>query len=164
MSYLPIVLLTAIIGILGTLPEGALGVDAPAGRRTIAGTVTEIKSGMVFVKTAEGTTRNFATDQVRQERIRQLQVGDRVTLELNQDNMIVDLAHFGESQPAHPRISGRLVAFDQLGKTVTLSTEQGQASYGLKEGAALKLASKNLGDHVTLEIDQDNRMAMDVIN
>lgn len=166
MANLPSILLTATMAVAmsGPLVEAA-GADAPGAHRTIAGTVTDIKSGMVFVKTVEGTTRNFSTKQVRQERLKDVRVGDRVTLALNEDNMLVDLKPMGESETPQATISGQLIAFDRLEKTATLSTEEGQrVSYVLKEAAALKLAGKKLGDRVTLEIDQDNHLAMDVVN
>lgn len=145
---------------------GAVDSDEPTGYRTIAGVVTEIASGSVSIKTEEGTVRNFGTTQFNPERLHELKKGDHITLHVDEDNQLVDVSTF----VAPPRddqdlISGRIVNLDLIKKTVTLTTDAGQhVSYGLQDSATVKIISKDIGDRVTLRIDQAQRLATEVIN
>lgn len=159
-------ILVAIMILLVAGVPTAAGAGAPEGRghRTISGVVTEITSGSVFVKTEEGTTRNFGTAQVAQERLRGLKAGDHVTLEVDEGNQVrnIDSANASRAEGRHV-VSGTIVGLDLINKQVTLATKDGRVSYYWKDAAA-KITSKDIGDQVTLRIDEENNLAMDVVN
>ncbi|MEO5657546.1 MAG: hypothetical protein ABIO65_06810 [Nitrospiria bacterium] len=163
MRYL---LVAIMMGLAAGAPTMAGAIDSDAqGNRTISGVVTDIASGSVFVKTEEGTTRNFGTAQVAQEQLQGLKVGDQVTLDVDEGNQVrdIDSAHASGTEGRH-LVSGTIVGLDLVNKMVTLATQEGQrVSYHWKDAAA-KITSKDIGDQVTLRIDEENNLAMDVVN
>ncbi|GEM_PF-1533716 len=149
----------------------------PSLHRTVKGEVDRIEDGMIFLKTDEGTVRNFGVKDAKKEGIKSLKPGDRVTLELDEGNEIADI-HKGDSvvkadqngttgpagkggpaQNQHHTLTGTIEAFDPIAKKVTVKTEDGQSqSFELKNPAISKLNGINKGTKVTLEIDEQNRV------
>ncbi len=147
--------------------------------REVTGEVDRIEDGMVFLKTEEGTIRNFGVKDAKKEGLKSLKTGDRVTLELDEGNEIADIhkensmakgdekdttrpeGKGGLSQDQHRSITGRVESFNPIDRSVTLKTEDGQShTFEVKNPAISKLNGVEKGAKVTLEIDEQNR-AMD---
>lgn len=147
--------------------------------RNVTGEVARIEDGMIFLKTEEGTTRNFGVKDANKEGLKGLKAGDRVTLELDEGNEIADIhkedavakgnqnqngasapeGKGGVSQGQHRSITGTIEAFDPIEKKVTVKSEDGQSqSFELKNPAISKLNGIEKGTKVTLEIDEENRV------
>ena len=160
------IVMTVMTVMIGASAQATTLEGLEPGHRMLTGTVTDIRGGMVFIETAEGTSRKFGTQDVAQERLQGVRVGDRITLEVDENNLLVDLGLISDPElPQEETVSGKLVEFDEMNKTVTLSTESGQRmSFRMKDAATAKIANKQPGDRVTLRIDQQNHLAMDVVN
>lgn len=145
--------------------------------RNVTGEVDRIEDGMIFLKTEEGTTRNFGVKDAKKEGLKGLKPGDRITLELDEGNEIADIhkedsvakgeqngapapeGKGGLSQDQHRSITGTIEAFDPIQRKVTVKTEDGQSqSFELKNPAISKLNGIEKGTKVTLEIDEENRV------
>jgi len=158
--------------------QGSGPESAPIMHRNVTGTIDKIEAGLVFLKTEEGTTRNFALKSARKEGIEKLKPGDQVTVELDEGNQIVDIhktastAKKDESESTdrggaiqgapHRLITGTVENFDTAKRDVTIKSDQGKLeNLQLKDAAFTKLNGAKKGDKVTLELDEQNRV-MDV--
>ena len=146
--------------------------------RKVTGTVDRVESDMVFLKTSEGTTRNFGVKEGAREGVKSLKPGDQITLELDEGNSIIDIHKDGmiakgndqtapgdkgglnsESGKGHKSVVGTIETYDQTQKIVILKTDQGKfETFQVKDAAATKLSGIKKGDKVTLEIDEQNRV------
>ena len=145
--------------------------------RNVTGTVERIESDMVFLKTSEGTTRNFAVKESTRQGLSSIKPGDQVAIELDEGNSIIDIHKDGAmakegNQPAigdrggltagdsgHKSVVGTVETFDAAQKILILKSDQGKSeSYQVKDAAATKLNGIKKGDKVTLEIDEQNRV------
>lgn len=136
------------------------------GHRVVIGTVEKITSNSIFVKTKEGTTRNFSVGAAEIE-IAKVKVGDQVELEFNEQNQIIDMdkvtAGEAGAKDMHQQITGTLLDFDRVQKTARVKMKGGQhKSFKLKDAAATKMAAIKQGTEIVMEIDEENGMAMEV--
>lgn len=165
----------------GDLLDGGPKIDTPASQsdqlhRTLTGEVDRIEGDMVFLKTEEGTVRNFGVKDAKKEGLKGLKPGDRVKVELDEGNEIADIhkqetvaggdqdatgseGKGGPSHEQHRSITGTIESFDAIERKVTLKTEEGKSqSFELKNPAVSKLTGVAPGTKVTLEIDEQNRV------
>lgn len=131
-----------------------------SGHRKLIGTVKNIQGNLISITTEEGTTRTFTLSEVKREGLESLQAGDKLILEMDEGNQIVDL-----HQPhRHTSISGTVETFRASEKTMTLRLPDGKTRrFELKDPAVPKIASVKEGTHIILEIDEQDRV-MDVHN
>lgn len=141
--------------------------DEPSsGHREVSGTVEKVESGLISVKTEEGTTRTFTVSEGKRENVRSLKAGDKVVLEMDEGNQIVDIHREGsiitKGDHRHRSIAGTLKMFSRTDKKIIIESNDGETeSFLVKDSAASKLGSIKEGAQVTLEIDEQNRV-MDV--
>jgi len=162
----------------GDLLDGGPKLNGPAEQqehRNITGEVDRIDGDMIFLKTEEGTIRNFGIKDAKKEGLKGLKPGDRVTLELDEGNAIADIhkeemvatgdqnemtATEGKGGPSHEQhrsVVGTVEAFDPIKKNITLKTEEGKSeSFEIKSSAIPKLNGIVNGTKVTLEVDEQN--------
>lgn len=145
----------------------AMADDEPSsGHREVSGTIEKVESDLISVKTEEGTTRTFTIREGKREEVRSLKPGDKVLLEMDEGNQIVDIHREGaiitEGDHRHRSIAGTLKMFSRTDKKIIIeSNDGGTESFLVKDSAASKLGSIREGTQVTLEIDEQNRV-MDV--
>jgi hypothetical protein len=137
------------------------------GHRTVSGVVTKATHDMISLKTSEGTVRNFTFKEARKEGIGGLSVGDKVTLELDEGNQIIDINKEAGISPGgvsgeHRSISGTVVKFDRVKKEVTLKLKDGKTqTYSMKDPAAAKMNNVKNGTPITIYLDEENSLVMD---
>lgn len=137
--------------------------------RTLHGTVTKIENGMLFLRTEEGTIRNFSTKNIKEvEKVRNLKEGDALVLEFDEGNQIIHIDRLSEHDALseaerHQTVAGHVEAYDPLARTLTLKLRDGTTrSFELKPSASLKAAGLKKGTVVVMEIDEDNDQVMDL--
>lgn len=169
--------LTVRTSYAGDLLDGGPKLDTPPEQqqhRNITGEVDRIDGDMIFLKTEEGTIRNFGIKDAEKEGLKGLKPGDRVTLELDEGNAIADIHKEemvatgdqnemtatdkgGLSHEQHRSVVGTVEAFDPIKKNITLKTEGGKSeSFEIKVSAIPKLNGIVNGTKVTLEVDEQN--------
>lgn len=145
--------------------------------RNVTGTVERIESDMVFLKTSEGTTRNFAVKETNRQGLSSIKPGDQVSIELDEGNAIIDIhkdgavaknddqkgtgdrGGLGAGDSGHKSVVGTVESFDAAQKTLVLKSDQGKSeTFQVKDAAATKLNGIKKGDKVTVEIDEQNRV------
>jgi hypothetical protein len=150
------------------LPQPGL---KPPGNEKVIGTVEKITDGMVFLKTANETIRTFSVKQEQRERIKGLRAGDRIRLEVNEGDQVINVEKVsGGGVPGGKKgyrlITGEIVKFDPTKKSVTLRLKDGKRhAYRMKDAATTKMIDVKddlkEGASVTLEIDRKNSLIED---
>lgn len=140
--------------------------DEPAkGHREVTGTIEKIQGNLISVKTQEGSTRNFTLNEGKREGFEALKPGDKVVLEMDEGNQIVDIHLQGmgaSGDHGHRSITGTIEKFNRDDKTMTILTQEGKTeNFGVKDSALAKVGSVKEGMQITLEVDEQNRI-MDV--
>jgi len=157
------VVFTLAIAHAGDSPGGGSQPSSSAigqGHRNVIGTVSKATENMLTLETEEGTTRNFTVKSAVIEGVTKLQTGDRVLLELDEGNQIIDIRDIGVK---HQLVRGEVVGIDRDKKIITLKLNNGASqSYGMKDAMAGKMNNIEKGAMVTLMVDQHNNLAMDV--
>lgn len=143
--------------------SGASG-STQQGHQTVTGRIKAINPGSIVVEIKKGQTRNFSAAQATAERLRGLKVGSLVRLELDEGNLIIDIDPAEEAHTPHQQVTGTLAAFDRMNRSMTLTLKDGtRSSYRLKDAAAIKMGIKQIGEMVTVEIDEENGLVMEVL-
>lgn len=144
--------------------EGELhpSISKEAPHHTINGTVKEITGGEVAVKLETGPIRRFGVVDAKKEGIKSLKEGDKIALEVNEANLIVDIHKEGmaQSQEQHRSIVGTVEQFDPLQRRLTVKTDDGKTeTFEIKMPLIAKLSGVEQGARITMEIDEQNRVS-----
>ncbi len=166
---------TSLLGILLLAPSSStayadhliepyLQQKDPSSHRSLTATVMKVESGMVFLRTAERTTRSLAVTEAKRDGMSSLRSGDEVDLILDRGNSILAVAP--------PRGTGAFIGdavigtvqhgappfFDRFNKQITLKTEEGDVqTFELRNAVATKLNGVPTGRRVILEMDAHHR-------
>lgn len=124
-----------------------------SGHKKVGGVVSEIKSGLYTVQTSTGATYTLTeTAAVRQGRDVP-EVGDEMTLWVNEGNMVMDAHIKGKHGKAHRFISGTLASLDYGQSKMTLSTSEGEKNFKLKPESRM-FTNIAAGSQVTIEVNE----------
>lgn len=142
-------------------PTFAVKVDA-SGHRELSATVNRVASGLVSVKTEEGTTRYFTLKEAERNGLPSMNLGDRVLIEMDEGNQIIDI-HGEKSHRVHaPSVGEREISATVKkidGGLISVKTEVGTTRYfTVKEAVRKGLGSMSLGSELRLVIDAGNQI------
>jgi hypothetical protein len=155
LAILPLVVPTSVV--YADEVSGDQHHELISGDRTLLGTVREVRSGQYKVDTGLGQPR-FIPIQVRKDKeLPDLKKGDRVTISLNDQNLIIDVHLVGETshhrvvkgQLAQPLITGH-------GKAVIQTKKGQQEPHFIRPLARSKVASIPVGVDAIFLIDEIN--------
>ncbi|MDQ6732957.1 MAG: hypothetical protein M3Z35_02400, partial [Nitrospirota bacterium] len=113
----------------------------------VDGEVTEIKSGMIFVKTPMARYTISANTAPADAK-----VGDKVTLWVNENNIVVD-HHRQGTKAIHRFVTGKLVYVGLMKKQIKLWTPEGEKEFPL-ERLDVKTGGIEEGALVTAELNE----------
>jgi hypothetical protein len=118
----------------------------------VEGVVTELKSGLIIVKSSTGGTLTLTEKTADRLGKPVPKVGDEMTLWINEGNMV--MAAHPKGQPGKPSrfISGTLASIDNGKSQMTLSTSKGERGYSLRPESRM-FRDIAVGSEVTIEIN-----------
>lgn len=124
-----------------------------AGHKKVEGVVTELKSGLITVKSSTGATLTLTEAAAFRQGKPVPKVGDEMTLWVNEGNMV--MAAYPKGQPGKaPRfISGTLSSIDNGKSQMTLSTSEGERGYSLRPESRM-FRDIAVGSEVTIEVNE----------
>ena len=120
--------------------------------RTIHGVVIAEKSGVVTVKTPEGTTMSVAEKASQRHGHAVPKVGEEVTLIVNENNNVIDM-HLKGTEGAHSFVTGKLVYVGKMKPEIKLQTPQGDKTFPLVR-QDIKTGGIEEGALVTAELNE----------
>lgn len=134
----------------------------PRTHKELTTVVTRIQSGLIFLQPAAGL-QNRAISLKKAERmgLEDARAGDKVTLTVDESNVLLDIHKTGAEPAGHSLLTGRLSYADPFWEVLELSTADGTRSFAVDSVAGSKLSVLKEGSPVRLELDEDN-MVIDI--
>ncbi|NGZ08633.1 MAG: hypothetical protein CV088_04490 [Nitrospira sp. LK70] len=129
------------------------------GDRVLLGTVDEIRSDQARINTGELQPRFIPMEVRKAKGLPELQVGNRIELTVNEQNLLVDVHMIGESSH-HSVVRGQLLEPLETGhdKAVLRTAAGTEASYFIRPVARSKVASVPVGVDAVFLIDELNKI------
>ena len=124
-----------------------------AGHKKVEGVVTEVKSGLITVKTTTGATLTLTEATAFRQGQAVPKVGDEMTLWVNEGNMVMAARPKGQPGKAPRFITGTLASIDNGKSQMTLSTSGGERSYSLRPESRM-FRDIAVGSEVTIEVNE----------
>ena len=123
-----------------------------AGHKKVEGVVTELKSGLIIVKSSTGASLTLTENTAARLGKPVPKVGDEMTLWVNEGNMVMAAYPKGQPGKASHFITGTLTSIDHGKSQMTLSTSGGEKSYNLRPESRM-FKDLAVGSEVTIEIN-----------
>ena len=124
-----------------------------AGHKKVEGVVTELKSGLIIVKSSTGATLTLTENTAARLGKPVPKVGDEMTLWVNEGNMVMDARPKGQPGKASRFVSGTLSSIDNGKSQMTLSTSGGERGYSLRPESRM-FRDIAVGTQVTIEVNE----------
>lgn len=128
-----------------------------AGHQKVEGEVTDVKSGLITVKTPTGATLTLSEKAAIRHGHGAYKVGDKLTLWVNESNMVIDAHPKGQAGKPHRFVSGTVLSLDQGKSQIKLSTSMGNKSYKLKPESRT-FTDIAVGSAVTMELNEQGEV------
>ena len=120
--------------------------------RKMTAVVTGEKSGLLTVKTQDGSTLNLNANASRRHGHEVPKVGDEVTITLDENNQVIEV-HLKGEQGAHRFVTGKLVYVGKMKKEIKLQTPKGEEVFPI-ERLEMKTGGIEEGALVTGEVNE----------
>ncbi|HEX4967264.1 MAG TPA: hypothetical protein VFV44_01990 [Nitrospiraceae bacterium] len=124
-----------------------------AGHKKVEGVVTELKSGLIIVKSSTGATLTLTEAAAFRQGKPVPKVGDEMTLWVNEGNMVMAAHPKGQPGKASRFITGKLASIDNGKSQMTLSTSEGERGYSLRPESRM-FRDIAVGSEVTIEVNE----------
>ena len=124
-----------------------------AGHQKVEGVVTEVKSGLIIVKSPTGATLTLTEAEAFRQGKAVPKVGDEMTLWVNEGNMVMAAHPKGQPNKAPRFITGTLSSIDNGKSQMTLSTSGGERGYNLRPESRM-FRDIAVGSEVTIEVNE----------
>jgi hypothetical protein len=146
--------LIALVSILLTLSiaSAAETKGQGQGHKVVTGTVTAEKSGLLTVKTPEGTTHTLNSKASGRHGHDVPKVGDQVTMVLDHNNAIIEMHPKGQ-EGSHRFVTGKLIYLGKMKKEIKLATPEGEKVFPI-ERLEIKTGPIEEGATVVAEVNE----------
>jgi hypothetical protein len=124
-----------------------------AGHKKVEGVVTELKSGLITVKSSTGATLTLTEAAAFRQGQGVPKVGDEMTLWVNEGNMVMAAHPKGQPGKAPRFVSGTLSSIDNGKSKMTLSTSGGERGFSLRPESRM-FRDIAVGTQVTIEVNE----------
>ena len=124
-----------------------------AGHKKVEGVVTEVKSGLIIVKSSTGATLTLTEAAAFRQGKSVPKVGDEMTLWVNEGNMVMAAHPKGQPDKAPRFIAGTLSSIDNGKSQMTLTTSGGERGYSLRPESRM-FRDIAVGSEVTIEVNE----------
>ncbi len=127
-------------------------VSPSSAHRTISATVVAEQSGLLTVKTEEGSQLSLAANASRRHGHAVPKVGEQVTLVVDENNQVIDMHPKGE-EGTHTFVTGKLKYAGKMKKELRLETPAGERTFPL-DRLEMKAGGIEEGALVTAELNE----------
>ena len=114
----------------------------------VSGVVSKVHKGQIMVKTSWGQLRISSGSAPKN-----LEVGEDVVMQVNENNTVIDVHRKGEQAHAHRFITGNLVYVGKMKKEIKLWTPEGEKVFPL-DRLEIKTGGIAEGTLVTVELNE----------
>ncbi len=149
---IPAVMLMAPLAALADPADPEEVAHMKAGHKKVEGVVTDMKSGLITIKTSTGATLTLTENTDTRTGKAVPKVGDEMTLWVNEGNMVMDARPKGQPGKGPRFITGTLSSIDNGKSQMTLSTSKGERGYSLRPESRM-FRDIAVGSEVTIEVN-----------
>ena len=149
---IPAVILMAPLAALADSVDPEEVAHMKAGHKKVEGVVTELKSGLIIVKSPTGASLTLTENTAARLGEPVPKVGDEMTVWVNEGNMVMAAHPKGQPDKGPRFITGTLASIDNGKSTMTLATSGGEKSYNLRPESRM-FRDIAVGSEVTIEIN-----------
>ena len=149
---IPAVMLMAPLAALADPADPEEVAHMKAGHKKVEGVVTDMKSGLITIKTSTGATLTLTENTATRTGKAVPKVGDEMTLWVNEGNMVMDARPKGQPGKGPRFITGTLSSIDNGKSQMTLSTSKGERGYSLRPESRM-FRDIAVGSEVTIEVN-----------
>lgn len=114
----------------------------------VIGTVSAIQTDLITVKTAWGQIRISSATAPKN-----LEVGEEVEMQVNENNIVVDVHRVGDPSHSHRFVSGKLAYASKDKKEIKLWTPEGKKKFDVQSGRS-QLSGIKEGTPITIELNE----------
>ena len=118
----------------------------------VSGVVSAVQSGITTVKTPWGTMKIASTLTPRN-----LEVGEELEMQVNENNAVVDVHRKGDKAHSHRFVTGNLAYTSSDRKEIKVWTPEGERAIDVQTGRS-KLSTLEEGAPVTIELNEAGKM------
>lgn len=118
----------------------------------VTGTVSAIQTDLITVKTPWGQIRISSTTAPKN-----LEVGEEVEMQVNENNIVVDVHRVGDPSHSHRFVSGKLAYASKDRKEIKLWTPEGTKKFDVQIGRS-QLSGIKEGTPVTIELNEAGKV------
>lgn len=118
----------------------------------VNGVVSKVQSGLTTVKTSWGSMTIASTLTPKN-----LEVGEDVEMQVNENNAVIDVHRKGEKAHSHRYVSGNLTYTSADRKAVKLWTPEGEKTFDVQTGRS-KMSTLEEGAPVTIELNEAGKV------
>ncbi len=118
----------------------------------VKGVVSKVQSGLTTVKTPWGSMTIASTLTPKN-----LEVGEEVEMQVNENNAVIDVHRKGETGHSHRYVSGNLVYTSPDKKEIKLWTPEGEKTFDVQTGRS-KMSTLKEGEPVTIELNEAGKV------
>ncbi|MCC6964693.1 MAG: hypothetical protein IT391_00230 [Nitrospira sp.] len=151
-----IVVGSILLSALMSVPYGMAAEGGTTGKNAthmkVSGVVSKVASGITTVKTPWGSMR-FASMLTPMN----LEVGEEVEMQVNENNAVIDVHRKGDKAHAHRFVTGDLVYTSPDRKEIKVWTPEGERTIDVQTGRS-KLSTLKEGEPVTIELNEAGKM------
>ena len=154
------IVVAAVLAWCGSLTFAREASEAdPRTHQHLLTTVEKIGSGLVWFKPIAGLEhRAVSLHKAERMGLYEPKVGDEVYLVIDEGNDLVDLHKKGQSPAGHRLIVGKLTYADPFWEFIEITDAEGKQTFAMDEGTGSKLSLRKQGEHVRVELNEDNEV------
>ena len=112
----------------------------------VNGVISQMRSGLIMVTTSWGSMT------IQSDALTGAEVGDEITVWVNENNVVIDAYPKGEARPHHRWVRGNLIYTSGNQEAITLWTPEGKQDFIVKRNRS-KFGSFAEGSPITVQLD-----------
>ncbi|WP_447980766.1 hypothetical protein [Candidatus Nitrospira bockiana] len=149
---LSVVLLSTVLVVPVTVWAGGEKEGQAPGHRQVSGQVISERSGLLMVKTPDGSTFTLNPNAAKRHGHEVPKVGDELVLLVDENNTVIEAHPKGEGS-AHQFVTGKLMYVGKTKKEIRLATPEGEKVFPI-ERLEIKTGGIEEGAIVTAEVNE----------
>lgn len=151
-----LIVVWTVVNLLAVAASGAADEQgkhgAPSTHMKVSGVVSKVQPDMVTIKTSWGQIRISSATAPKN-----LEVGEEVDMQVNENNAVIDVHRKGDPSHAHRFISGTLAYASPDKKEVKLWTPEGEQTFDVQTGKA-RLSGLEEGAPIAVELNEAGKV------
>ena len=132
--------------------DGARSMKRPGTHMNVTGVVSQVQPDLLTVKTSWGRVRIASATAPNN-----LEVGEEVVMQVNENNVVVDVHRKGDTSHSHRFVSGKLAYASLDRREIKLWTPEGEKTFAVQTGRS-QLSGVDEGTSIAIELNEAGKV------